>query len=268
MNKYIRPTRKEISLLMIFAGFLSVMFSILLKRFLLENYNLLSLLTIFFIFIYFLLYLRLLFMKRSAYHLGIELNLKAQYFDQYWYKNRHRVTKYIPGVQKGIFVPFVSSIIYILTLGIVIFPAFWYYETKIIPHKHIGTRSFFEGFLPIIGFKEVSEYRYSRALFSGFIFYVVAALLIKFIFGFENDFSIAFIFIIFYMAIISLIPIPRTEGLDLFFKNLFAWHSALAIIFSSLIFVVFLRDLMYLIMFVGLLSAILIFYIFWRRIMK
>ena len=205
--------------------------------------------TSFFIFI--VLYLRLLFIKIFAYKNAFNIYLYLTYFDRYGFRSYDKLSYYFNKViklknvrdsfifkkqsssnlNKGVPTYLISLILYVLTATFLIFPSIWNYKIKEIPFKFFGYKKKFEK-MPFI---YTNFYRFSIAIFSGYFFYVLVIIFLKFT-NLFNNLRFYFSFIIFWIAFFSLIPIPGTEGFELFFKNRFLWYSAITILVSSLVF--------------------------------
>lgn len=257
---------------------LSALFSISINRFLDSSLDLIFLLIKIFIFIFVLLSSRLFFMKSVAYKNGFCLNMYLTYLDKYWFAFYDKLSyhkKKIPNVGesvekfkdnfKGLPSTIVSIFIYFLTLGIFIYPSLWNFKNSKIPHRHIGTRMIFESNY----FHETSEYRISKALFMGFIFYFLFAVILKLFSSVLGlDYYNIFTVILYYIAFISLIPFPASEGFELWRKNSFAWINAIMILIITMISLLIFESYFYLIS-VSIISLISVFSVLlWRDLMK
>ncbi len=267
LKKYLKPTSKELTELLLITLTLSLLFSLTYMRFSNANKTLIEVFIIFFIFITIMQLLRLAFMKYTAYRNGFEIHLKMTYFDRYWFRNYDRIsytTKQRKITQNitGIAMPIVSIIIYILTLGFVIFPCMWRYSIKQIPHKFIGTKQKFEKTTP----HEITLYRYSKVLFSGFLFYLIFSYLIKILISPSNEFFFWFMFIIFYIAFVSLIPILGTEGFEFWLKGRFGWISTITILFLGMLAILILQNMIMIITVTIISVLIVITVMLWKDI--
>ncbi|MFW6008898.1 MAG: hypothetical protein ACOCP8_06495, partial [archaeon] len=174
LSDYLKIDNQELKEITFFSMVLSLMFSFTYIRFNIKS-DFFSIFFLFFLFLLVLFMLKLYFMKFIAYKNHYSINLRMSYFDRYWFREYDRVSYDFKGL-KGIPMPFVSLILYILTLGILIVPIFWRYKYKIIPHRHIGTKLKYESDL----FEGVSNYRISKVFFSGYLFYVFFLFMLKF----------------------------------------------------------------------------------------
>ncbi|MFW5704879.1 MAG: hypothetical protein ACOCXG_03460 [Nanoarchaeota archaeon] len=267
-KEFIIPKFNETKLIFLFSAVLALMFGFLFNRFTDFDSGFFSVLIILFLFIFLLLYLRLTFMKLAAYRQCFELTLHKQYLNQFYYKAQDKISYHQKNLKKGIPAYVFGIILYILTLGIFIMPYFWRYEYKKIPHLHIGSRQWLEGDSPNDMHLEVSDYRLSKVFLAGFIYYVIFTLILKLFISSENIFYEPFIFIMFYLAFFSLIPIFNFEGMELWLKNKFAWHIAITSVLTAFIYAMLLREFVYLVFFTVFTIIVITFYLFWRKLVS
>ena len=139
--------------------------------------------------------------------------------------------------------PFVSLVVYILTLGVVIFPSLWNYNTKIIPHRNVGMRQRYEG-----GSREgITNYRYGKTMFAGVLFYVIFALFMKVFSSVFGEYFYWFLFVIFWVGFVNLAPLLGTIGYDFFIRSKFGWMSSLVILVIGLVCLAMFESLMFVI---------------------
>ncbi len=239
--EYITPNKKEITDLGIIIIVLSTLFSITQVR--------LNIATEFFevfivtlIFLTLLLGLRLIVIKFAAYNNCYQVFLHQTYFNKFglhpydslkYYAKKGNIKAF-----KGIPSSIISILLYVLSFGLLIFPSMWRYKTQIIPHKFMGTQSVFEVQMGHVFNQAVSHFREAKVFFVGFLYYFVFAFVMK-LFLQENTLNWYF-FMVFYIAFFTILPIPGTEGFELFIKHKFAWICALTVLilgmFSILIF--------------------------------
>jgi hypothetical protein len=200
-------------------------------------------------------------MKIFAYRNGFSISMKMTYFDRYWFRDYDRISYDFKDI-KGIPTPFVSLILYILTLGVLILPTLWRYTYSVIPYKHIGTWFKYESDI----FEGVSNYRFSKVLFVGFLYYAVVAFLLKafsFIFG---DYFYWFIFVIFWIAFFNLIPIIGCEGWELFIRGKFGWVSSITVLVLTMISVLLFESMIYVLSMAVVSFFIVMMVILWRQL--
>lgn len=275
---YVKIKKPELLNIFYISITLSILFSISIIRFTNLPNQFIELLIKIFIFIFILLYTRLLFIKAVAYKNAFEIDLKITYLDRYYLNTYDKLSYYkkkIPEISshiqnlkdtfKGIPSTIISFIIYFLTLGLIIYPSLWNYKFNKISVLHVGTRQRFESSY----FHNTSDYRFSKALFMGFIFYFLFATILKIFttligLTFYNIFTL----ILYYIAFISIIPIPASEGYELFRRNPFAWINAIMILIITMIALLIFNNFLYMII-VIIISLIAVFMVLlWKDLMK
>ena len=204
-------------------------------------------------------------MKLIGYFNAFEIDLYQTYFDRFWVNAWDRIT-FFTGNKKGIPMSIISVIIYILTLGFIIYPGIWNYKIKKIPHLFLGTRQKFENQMGHMVNIDISDYRYSKALFFGFLYYFFAALILKIFFENTNNYF-WFQFIIFWICFATLIPIFGNEGYEYFRRNNFAWISSFTILILGFVSIFIFESVSYIIGATIISSLIVIFYLFWRKLL-
>jgi len=271
--EYIKIKLVELKLILIYTLVLSMLFSITLFRFSKESSFDVYIFISFYIFIFLLLYLRSIFMKIIAYKNGFEIEMRNVYVDRYGLRFYDKISYYQHNIKhnlgyKGIPMWIICILIYIFTLGLLIFPSIWNYKYKKIEHMFFGTRQAWEytmGQMYNIG---ISDYRKSKAFFAGFLFYFIILLFLK-IFTIITKASIFnwFSFILIWIAIITILPIPGTEGFSFWQKNNFAWIMATTIMILGMICIFIFQSLFYVITMSIFSSLVVIFFIFYKKIM-
>lgn len=285
LKDYLKLNKNEIIDLIFITGILGLLFSLNCLRFSEENNTFIFTYISFFAFIFILLSSRLLFMKFLAYKYGFEIKLRMTYFDRYGLRNYDRlsytaqVAKYVDPKNytkneheekntqydfKGIPMPIISLTLYILTLGTIIFPSLWNYKIKQIPHRFMGTKSRYEK-LP---FFHVSNYRFSKIMFFGFLYYLLFGFIVKIILqdigqSFYNWFGFAILWIAFF----TLIPILGTEGYELYSRGRLTWFSTLAILVIGTTSLVIFQSLTYVITVTILSTIIVLTTMLWKHLM-
>lgn len=262
--KYVRFTRNEIGDLLMISFVLSFMFTITYFRFEPQAFD--PFLNIFFTFIFFLLlvfFSRLFLIKLVSCYNGFSTTLYQTYFDRFGLRHFDRLSYVKSNVEgkivkaplelgkrinssiekihyyiqpyggnfKGIPLSIFSIIIYIFTLGFIIFPSQWRFKTEKIPHLFVGTVHLKETEMAWIHPMSATGFRKSRVLFSGFLFYLVIGIVMKYVLLLDDTKLFGWLyFALFWIAIISLLPIPGTEGYDLWNFSRFSWISAITLI--------------------------------------
>ncbi len=249
--------KQEIKDMFLIISVFSIMFAILSSRF--SSLSLIPALISFFIFFSCLFFLRQAFMKFIAYKIGFSIKLHITYFSKWGFKKYENLKAYgrdysysssnqamdlvaatiidkekLPYFTKknrfklkGISSLLLSSVLYIITYGFFIFPSVWRYKIDIITHKFIGTKHRFES--NITRNKFISDVRITKALFMGYIFYFIFAIILKLILP-TSGIALWFYFALFWIAFTTLIPLIGTEGYELFIRSRFAYISAITIL--------------------------------------
>ena len=166
-------------------------------------------------------------------------------------------------MQKSIF----TILIYVLTLASLVYPSVWKYNIKKIAHLHIGTQHYFESTGDIYFNMEVSDYRFSKVLIGGFFYYFIFGLLLKFLL-FQTEHYFWYVFILYWVAMFTLVPIPGNEGFELFKRNAFGWIIIFTILVLGMVALFVFDDFWYMMTITAFSSIAILFTILWRRIMK
>lgn len=273
---YVKFKTQELKDLLSITLVLALLFSLTFARFSFEQISFFRIFISFFSFLVILFVLRLLFMKYIAYRNGFEISLKLTYFDRYYLRNYDKLSYTTDSAQKfigvknvkkmkGIPMPIIGIILYILTLGLFIFPSFWIYDKKKIPHKYLGVKAFYESH----AFFNITEYRYAKVLFAGFLFYFIFGLFLKAFYSVLGvSFYNGFIFVLYWIAFFTIIPILGTEGYELFTRHWFMWINILTILILGMVALLVFESIEY-ILIVTAVSFIMVFMvILWRQLMK
>ncbi len=271
--EYIKPSENDIKYISIYSLVLSVLFTISFTRFSKENETIANVFLFFFIFIFILFIFRIMFMKIIAYKNGFEIEIRHTHFDRYGIRLYDKMSYYSQNIfhnhtYKGIPTFAITILIYIFTLGVIIFPSMWNYNYKKIGHMHIGTHQEEEYSMAHMYNIGISEYRKSKAIFAGFLFYFIAAVFLKVFFNVIGEtFFNWFSFILFWIAFVTILPIPGTEGYEFWRKNNFAWIMAITILILGMLSLVVFNSVIYVISVTVLTSVIMIFIIYWKKMM-
>ena len=250
----------------------------------------------FFIFLTILFLSRQIFMKFCALLDGFEIRFNQSIFNRYglasydklsyWAKEAekageigleiHGKVKKNPNASnynfhklEGIGASVISLFIYLLTLGFIIYPSMWSYKFKTIPHRFVGTKKRFETDVRTYLFStDVTDYRQSKLYMAGFIYYFIFGYLLKIIIGETGDFYLWFVFALYWIALITILPIPGSEGFEFWRKNTIMWIFTLTILITGMISVLILKSIWYIILAVVLAFIIVLFTRLWRSLMK
>ena len=251
---------------------ISFLLSITFLRFSETNESFAFIFITFVLFFFIMLFLRLLTMKiYGSSRCGTEVFMYQTHFDRFWINPWDRMSYHVNNKVKnssfkGFPMTFISVIIYILTLGTIVFTSVWNYKYKKIPHIHLGTQKHGEVSMSHLYNVEISDVRISRILFTGFLFYFIFGLLVKVLF---SEFSLYywFLFIIFWTGFISLIPILGTEGYELWSKGRFLWFSAFATLVLGMLSLLIFQSILYVLLLGGFSIILVIFVYFYKDLM-
>lgn len=296
--KYIRFHKQENLDLVMISAVLGLMFTFTYYRFETVFEPFLYTFFVFFFFFAILLITRMIVMKILSFFEGFEILLKQTSLDHYWIRpydsisslkrtaagapsdfssdvlNPHfpetfpKKPSLVSEKFRGFPSSIISLVVFIFLLGYFIFPALWRYSFKKIPHRFFGRVSIHEveetSLLPM----QVTGYRFSKVLIGGFFYYVIFAIILKFLFLDSNSSLFTWLFgITFYIAIFGLIPIPGTEGFDLWHCSRLAWFFSITIVFLGMLSVIVFSSLFYMLL-VLVLSTIMVMVVYlWRTLM-
>ncbi len=251
----------------------------------------------FFVFLAVLFVSRQIFMKYYALLNGFEIRFNQSIFNRYGFasydtlsywaheaekkvgettldiygkvKKKTKPPKYNFHKLEGIGASIISLFIYLLTLGFIIYPNIWSYKFKTIPHRFVGTQKRYEVHMRTYLFNvEVTDYRKSLIYMAGFIYYFIFGYLLKAFLGGTGEFYLWFVFALYWIALITLIPIPGSEGFEFWRRNALAWILTLTILITGMISLLVLKSFWYVILSVLLAFLIVLFTRLWRSLMK
>ncbi|MDA3855831.1 MAG: hypothetical protein PF569_06215 [Candidatus Woesearchaeota archaeon] len=273
---YVRFKIEELRDLLIINLVLALLFSLTFARFSFEQISFFRVFVSFFSFLIILFMLRLLFMKYIAYRNGFELSLKLTYFDRYHLRNYDKLSYTTDSAQKfvglkeikkikGIPMPVMGIILYILTLGLLIFPSYWIYDKKKIQHRHLGVKKFYES----QAFFNITDYRYAKVLFAGFLFYFIFGLFLKAFYSLIGaSFYNGFIFALYWIAFFTIIPILGTEGYELFTRHWFMWINVLTILILGMVALLVFESIEYILIVTAVSFVMVFIVIVYKELMK
>lgn len=256
--KYLKPHKDEISNLLLISAVLGFMFSYFYFQF--DTGDIVITYLMFIIFIFVLLFTRLIFMKYVAYYNDFELILTPVYFQRYWLRPYDKLPKKMNFI-------LINIAIFVFTAGYLIIPSSWFYKRKKIPHRHAGTQQHSEVPLNFFFNVDISDYRFCKVMFFGFFYYFLAGFILKMIFIDTNtSFYNWFTFTLYWIAFISLIPVPFTEGYEFFMRSWVFWVSALTVLVIGMIYLLVFQSLWYVIL-MFVFSTIIVLVVFkWKSI--
>lgn len=294
--KYYSLRREELLDFVTITLILSLLFALLFARF--DNPDLFfDVLLKFFIFIVVLLGLRMIVMKSIGVSNGYEVLMRQTYFDRYWFRSYDRLSQVKEGVGhtisdglrdmgvsrgasnvdykhshdsfKGVPMSIVSVFVYLFSLGYLVFPSMWRYHFKRIEHLAFGKFTEQEVLYDWISPFGVTGYRYSKIIFGGFVFYFFFLIGMKYVFALDSSpLYYWYFFIVFWLAVITLLPIPGTEGFDLWYASKFAWVSAMTIVVLGMIAVFIFNSVWYTIFVTIICTIMVLFVYYWRKFMS
>lgn len=187
-------------------------------------------------------------MKYASYRQGFEIHLQQIYFNRYGLRRFEKLSYDIDRVSahakfaeqhhskdsfKGIPLTLLSLFLYVLTLGLLIFPSLWTFKKKKIPHIFTGSQYKYEGEMLYLRNVDVTDYRFSKSLFAGFAYYALFALFMKVFLDGLFDLYGWLMLSLCWIALITLLPIMGTEGYELWIRNRFAWSCAFVVVFFT-----------------------------------
>lgn len=294
--KYFTLRRSELLDVLFISFIFSLLFSLFyLRTPVIETIVFSNLILFLFFFIFLVLFLRMVFMKVISYNQGFEIILYQTTFNRYGLRPYDRIatvqrevtqtlyedpTYHMKSKKKrdsafgyrssqfgGIPMSIMSVIAFIFSLGFIIFPSVWRYKMDKIPHKFIGRQSWYEADGMGLQLQGISGLRFARVLFAGYMFYFIVALVLKFLLGTSSELFYWLFFLIFWIAFVSLLPIPGTEGFDLWHCSRMLWlFSAMMMIFGMLAVLVF-TSLTYIVL-LSILVIIMTFIVYmWKELM-
>jgi len=234
--KYLKPKTDEIYDILIVTFVLALMFSMFTVRFSQFYAEVLPTFLQFYLFLLVLFFSRLIVMKYAALINGFEIDFDMTYFNKfgvrsfdtlmYYYNEVKTYTltkKVLTRPKAGIAAPVLSLILYIFTFGFVIYPSLWKFKFKRIPHLHVGPPQHFETELIFYRNMDISDYRISKAYLAGFFFYFVFGFIMKMLFKDELQIYNWLLLALYWIAFVTIIPFPVSDGFELHRRHNFGW---------------------------------------------
>lgn len=267
LREHLVFSKQEVTDLFAIIITLSFLFSLTFMRFSNSEMPFPLVFILFIFFFIFMLFGKILIMKIDAYRHGFEIHLRQTYFDRYGLRVYDTISSKMPRPEtfKGIPMIFISFFIYIFSFGFIVFPCLWNYTVKKIPYKHIGTYERFEH-SSASHFKEITYFRYSKVIFLGFIYYLFYAFILK-LFLSNTELYYWFMAIIFWIAFITIMPIPGSEGYELYGKNLFAWFSVVPILILGMLALLVFQNIFLTMLAIVLLVFLVFAVVFYKYVM-
>jgi len=247
---YLKPKKNDVFVISIISFTLSLLFSIIILRFSSFQNDLTPVFTEIFILLNIMFYLRLIIMKYIGLKNAVEVEMDITYFNRYGLRvfetltDKNKNSIFTPNKFKipklGLSTIIISIILYILTLGFFVYPSIWKFKFKKIKHLFHGSAQHHEFGHNILGPYEVTDHRISKIYNVGFFFYFLFAQLIEFLLKGNSDLYPWEISIIFYIAIFTLIPIPGSDGFEIYTRsgggiNAFYYPILLTILFIGML---------------------------------
>jgi len=223
---------------------------------------------IFFFFFAVMTYLKLLLVKWVSFKNAFRIYLKQLYVDRYWVKPWDKFSYHVKSKKfKGIPMSILSLFLYVMTLGFFIFPIISNFRYERISHRLLGDRRKFENINPTMQNWDISDYRLSLTFFVGFIFYIFFGLVISIISPILGEFYWWFLFAIFWVAILNLIPLPLplTEGFNLWIRSSKLWWAALVAIITGLVTLLIFKNLIIIVLIIVLVVLLTMLRILWKE---
>lgn len=294
MLRYLKPEKKELFDFFIITTIISLLFTVSYFNFdPSNNFSFLQVFFLFWVFVNFVIGMKLLIVKFSAYRHGFEIHLYQTRFDRYGIRDFDKLSSFEnmnkfhskaknvynladertlhdikPTHFKGIPTSTISVILYIFSLGLIVFPSIWNYKCKKIPHLFIGTKEKFDTqshMYPL----DVTDYRLGKVLFTGFFSYFVIGVILKVFFSVIGEsFYNWFIFILYWIAFFTILPIPGTEGHAFWRRWSFGWISAITILILGMLALLIFDSILYVILVTAFSALIVLWVQFWNRFMK
>jgi len=226
---YLKPKKNDVFVISLVSFTLSLLFSILIIRFSSSQNELTPVFIQILIFLNIMFYLRLIAMKFIGLKNAVEVEMDLTYFNRYGIKHFETLTD---KTQNSMFTPdklklpklglstiIISIILYILTLGFFVYPSIWKFKFKKIKHLFHGPAQHHEFGHNILGPYEVTDHRISKIYNVGFFFYFIFAQLTEYFLKGNSDLYPWEISIVFYIAIFTLIPIPSSDGFEIYTRS-------------------------------------------------
>lgn len=276
-SEYIKFKKSEILDLILISITLGFLFSFSYYIYAESSISIIYIFIMFFLYILTLLSIRLLVMKYVGFKNAFEIFLHMTFFDRFWVRSYDKLSYYEKKGSKtlkresnfkGIATPILSVIIYILTLGTVIFPSMWNYKIKKIPYLHLGTKQVFETSMPHLYNIEISDYRYSKALFAGFVYYFLFAIVMRLIYSELETYYNWLTFILYWIAFISILPIMGTEGYEFWNRNNILWLIAVLIMSLGMLSLVIFTSITYSLILAIIAIIISVMILIWKKLME
>lgn len=245
--KYLKPKADETYDILIITFILALMFSMFTVRFSGFYAEPTPMFLQFYAFLLILFFSRLIVMKYAALKNGFEIEQVMTFFNRYGVRSydtaqykfnkvkKYTLTKKLIKTPKGIASPILSLILYIFSMGFLIYPNLWKFKYTRIPHLHIGKSQEFETQLSFYRNYDISDYRISKSYIVGFFWYFVFALLFKLFFKGSLEAYYWMLFALFWIAFVSILPIPPSDGFELHRRHIFAWVMLLTILTLGMI---------------------------------
>lgn len=267
-KKYLLFSQKEIEVLGSVIFILSLLFSLSYLKFSQTSQSIIGVFLSFFLFFSLLYFGKMLFMKSIAYRYGFSFQVQLLGIKRFWFSPWSTVSRASGGKFTEVPNILVAILLYILTIGIFIFPSLWKIQSKKIPHLFLATQLKGEQEMNFMFPKEVTDLRLGKVFFGGFLFYFIFGLLLK---VFSNLFSFSFYnwitFALYWIAFFSIIPLFGSMGYELFKRQTYYWYAALVLLISGMLSLLLFSSLTYVLVMTFIAFVVVGTVLLWRHLM-
>jgi hypothetical protein len=262
---YLKPKKVELFPITIVTFILSLMFSILIIKLSSIQNDLTEVFIPIFLFLNLLFHTKLIIMKLMGLKYGIDLTFSLTYFHQYGVRKYETISnKYSDLPDSGIPFTILCILIYIISLGFLIIPLMWKIKYNKIIHLYIGSGEQHELGFAYTKLFDVTNFRIAKTYVVGFFFYFIFAQFTELFFK-NSDIYIWLQGILFYIAFFTIIPIPGSEGYQLFIRDKFGYTMLIPILFIGMLSIVVFESIIFTSLVVFLTFGYLYFDKLWKN---
>lgn len=267
-NEVFEFDRRELVDISLIVLTLSFLFSMTFYHFT-DTFGFIPSLLVFLVFFVIIFLARLAVMKMIGYSNAFHIYLRQNHFDRYWIRPWDKFSYYVGDDSfKGFPMSFIAIFLYVMTLGMLIFPILWNFEHKKIPHKLLGNRKKFENLNPTMQNIDISDFRLAKTFFAGFMYYFFAALVLKLFSTVTGEYYWWFMFSIFWIALLTLIPIPSSDGYELWIRNRPLWLAAVVSMIAGLFAMIIFKSIWLVLIVVVMVTLLALFMMHWKSWVK
>jgi hypothetical protein len=243
--KYLKPKKVELFPITIVTFIISLMFSILIIKLSNTQTDLTQLFIPLFLFLNLLFHTKLIMMKLMGLKYGIELTFDFTYFHQYGVKKFESIqNKYGDLPKKGLPFAIISIILYIISLGFLIVPLMWKIKYNKINHLYHGHGEHHELGFAYTKLFDVTNFRIAKTYVMGFFYYFIFAQFTELFFK-NSEIYMWLQGIIFYIAFFTIIPIPGSEGYELYIRDKFGYMMLIPILFVGMLSIIVFQSVIF-----------------------